>query len=162
MTASTPSMTSRQNAPSRTSPSINSTPPRTASRFSRFPVKKLSSTRTCFPFFRSVSTTCEPIKPAPPVTRYRVIVFLFPRSTLLRSVCELLQLAKGDSLEPRRRDCLADRWTDQCFEFPFMPLGRHGAINFRTAARCGMEIHLRDAFRQISSHLQHEINIHLS
>src|SRR5258706_10113644 len=42
---------------------------RAKSRLPRLPVEKLSSTRTRCPSPRSRSTMCEPMKPAPPVTR---------------------------------------------------------------------------------------------
>ncbi|MBA7530250.1 hypothetical protein ES705_22453 [subsurface metagenome] len=42
-------------------------------RLSRLPVEKLSKTRTLAPFFISLLTRLQPIKPAPPVTR----IFLF-------------------------------------------------------------------------------------
>src|SRR5262245_54738151 len=42
---------------------------RMPARFSRRPVVRLSSTRTRRPCATRVSTRCEPIKPAPPVTR---------------------------------------------------------------------------------------------
>ena len=38
-------------------------------RLARLPVEKLSSTRTRCPCASRRSTTCEPMKPAPPVTR---------------------------------------------------------------------------------------------
>src|SRR5262249_11047108 len=40
-----------------------------ASRYSRFPVERSSSTVTRWPACRSASTRCEPMNPAPPVTR---------------------------------------------------------------------------------------------
>src|SRR4051794_21457424 len=50
------------------SPSTRSMSPSTPSRFSRRPVVKLSSARTSWPSASSRSTTCEPMKPPPPVT----------------------------------------------------------------------------------------------
>src|ERR1700743_3633928 len=38
-------------------------------RFSALPVEKSSMTTTAFPSAKSRSTRCEPMKPAPPVTR---------------------------------------------------------------------------------------------
>ena len=40
-----------------------------ARRFSRLPVEKSSMTTTLLPSFNRRSTRCEPMKPAPPVTR---------------------------------------------------------------------------------------------
>src|SRR5439155_13701722 len=40
-------------------------------RFRRRPVARLSSASTWWPASSSASTTCEPMKPAPPVTRQR-------------------------------------------------------------------------------------------
>src|SRR5207237_9554466 len=95
------------------------------------------------------STTCEPIKLAPPVTSYCFIAFLFPRSTLLRPAYELLQLAKGDSLEPRRRDCFSDRGADERLEFLLMFVIRHRAIQLCAPPRSRMTVYfghsLRDA-----------------
>src|SRR5437879_11258871 len=149
MTASTPAMTSWQMAMSHTSPTIRSTALRTVSRFSLFPVKKLPNTLTRSPLLTSISTTCEPIKPAPPVTRYCLIAFLFLRSTLLRSACELLQLAKGDSLEPRRRDCFSDRGADKRLEFLLVFVIRHRAVQLCAPPRSRMTVNfghsLRDA-----------------
>src|SRR5262249_41103165 len=52
-----------------TQPSNTSTLPRTAARLAGSPVLKLSSTRTSCPRATSASTRCEPMNPAPPVTR---------------------------------------------------------------------------------------------
>src|SRR4051794_24226678 len=43
------------------------------SRFWRLPVIRLSTTRTRWPRLTSASARCEPMKPAPPVTRYEGI-----------------------------------------------------------------------------------------
>src|SRR5262249_51282823 len=51
-----------------TEPSITSMP---VGRFSRRPVERSSSTRTGRPTATSASTKCEPMNPAPPVTRQR-------------------------------------------------------------------------------------------
>jgi hypothetical protein len=56
-------------APSTTSAWCSSTPAR---RFSRRPVERSSTTATSCPSSSSASTTCEPMKPAPPVTRIRM------------------------------------------------------------------------------------------
>src|SRR6476660_7374653 len=51
------------------SPSMNSAAAMQA-RLARLPVIRLSTTRTWCPRRRSSSARCEPMKPAPPVTRY--------------------------------------------------------------------------------------------
>ena len=75
-TASQPSAASRMRTSSRTSPSITCSPAppwaaraHAPSRFSSLPVLKSSTTRTSDPLMSSASTTCDPMKPAPPVTR---------------------------------------------------------------------------------------------
>src|SRR3990172_4014199 len=52
---------------SRISPATNSTDE--SDRFCSCPVDRLSSTRTRVPWAINPATTCEPTKPAPPVTR---------------------------------------------------------------------------------------------
>src|SRR5688572_12536648 len=51
------------------SPSRNSNRPSRPARFSRAPVERLSITRTLWPSATRRWTRCEPMKPAPPVTR---------------------------------------------------------------------------------------------
>src|SRR5437667_7802130 len=70
-TPSTPATARRTTTASRRSPSTTSTS--RAVRFSRRPVEKSSSTRTRSPRPTSASTRLEPMKPAPPVTRYRLL-----------------------------------------------------------------------------------------
>ena len=62
----------RATATSARSPSMNSTPG-TCARFARLPVIRLSTTRTRSPRRASSSQRCDPMKPAPPVTRYKDI-----------------------------------------------------------------------------------------
>src|SRR5215510_11522759 len=57
------------------SPSMNSILSAIGERFSRRPVIRLSNTRTRSPRLRRASAMCEPMNPAPPVTRYNS---LFP------------------------------------------------------------------------------------
>src|SRR5689334_4241877 len=57
----------------RKSPWTNSTSLSTLTRFSFFPVLKLSKTRTELPRFTKASTICEPINPAPPVTKHFIV-----------------------------------------------------------------------------------------
>src|SRR6266404_4169282 len=45
--------------------------PATARRFSALPVEKSSITTTVFPSAKSRSTRCEPMNPAPPVTKIK-------------------------------------------------------------------------------------------
>src|SRR5574341_1263513 len=64
-------------AASRTSPSRTSNRPPfferfSPSKFSRLPLEKLSSTRTNASCSSKAPTMCDPMNPAPPVTRYRV------------------------------------------------------------------------------------------
>src|SRR6267142_148130 len=47
--------------------------PKMSEMFSRFPVAKLSTPRTCSPRFNKARAIDEPIKPATPVTRRRAI-----------------------------------------------------------------------------------------
>src|SRR5262245_61544596 len=60
-------------AKSRMSPSMNSILSAIRDRFSRWPVIRLSSTRTRSPRLTSASAICEPMNPAPPVTRYNLL-----------------------------------------------------------------------------------------
>src|SRR4051812_19579268 len=64
-----PSTARRATASSARSPSTNSTP-LMWSRLLRLPVIRLSATRTACPRRASSSDRCDPMKPAPPVTRY--------------------------------------------------------------------------------------------
>src|SRR5262245_18231371 len=57
------------------SPSMNSILSEMGDRFSHRPVIRLSNTRTRSPRSRRASAMCEPMNPAPPVTRYNS---LFP------------------------------------------------------------------------------------
>jgi hypothetical protein len=52
-------------------PSMISICPRIAARFAALPVLKSSSTRTRTPRATSASQRCDPMNPAPPVTRTR-------------------------------------------------------------------------------------------
>src|SRR5215216_5947619 len=71
-TASSTRVTSRT-SPSRTSSLLPSNWRVNSSMFSRFPVLKLSRTRTFDPCSNKAWTICDPIKPAPPVTRYFIL-----------------------------------------------------------------------------------------
>ena len=53
--------------------------------FSRRPVKKLSRQTTLWPSARSRSQRWEPIKPAPPVTRMRMVLGMLGRGLSLRA-----------------------------------------------------------------------------
>ena len=65
-TTSTPATARATTAASATEPRISSA---AGSRFSSRPVERSSSTRTVWPSSRRPSTRCDPMKPAPPVTR---------------------------------------------------------------------------------------------
>src|SRR5947208_2993984 len=65
-TTSTPRIAACTRSYERSSPSTTSTS--SPSRLARFPVEKLSSTRTLSPRSTSASARLEPINPAPPVT----------------------------------------------------------------------------------------------
>src|SRR6266508_1797215 len=62
------------------SPSMNSILSEMGDRFSRRPVIRLSNTRTRSPRLRRASAMCEPMNPAPPVTRYNSLfpTLIFP------------------------------------------------------------------------------------
>src|SRR5579872_1807465 len=72
-TYSTPRTARSATVMSARSPSRNSTPA-TCSRFFFLPVIRLSTTRMLWPRRASSSARCEPMKPAPPVTRYEAMV----------------------------------------------------------------------------------------
>ena len=64
------------------SPSMNSILPAIPARFSVFPVERSSRTRTESPRPTKVSAMCEPMKPAPPVTRYFAITVV-PKTLII-------------------------------------------------------------------------------
>src|SRR3989441_2442460 len=69
---STSAIARRQTAGSVMLPSMRRMRSATAARFSRRPVEKSSKTTTSCPPATSCSTKCEPMKPAPPVTKNRM------------------------------------------------------------------------------------------
>src|SRR5579883_864734 len=87
-----PRTASRAVSPSSRSPSTSSMLPSASARArcSRFPLEKLSTTRTRAPFATSASTRVEPINEAPPVTNTLVFIqsitmFLLPRVSRMTS-----------------------------------------------------------------------------
>src|SRR5690554_6851897 len=72
------------------SPSTNSILSAMAAIFSRLPVERLSSTTTSCPFSRIYLVRLQPMKPAPPVTRYFAILS-FHMSFVAHSRCFTLR-----------------------------------------------------------------------